>query len=199
MSEYGLDVQTLAKAFRAAKRAQVLAAGLDQSRRSTDVDQAVAGLLHELHTIVPAIKAAYNGLHQVQQESVADTPGKVRSDAPATSGAAARTIRTGTARYRVLTMIAYAGPVTDHQLQHGLQMNASTERPRRGELVDLGLVSPAGVAVHEGREWTTWSVTLLGRSVVRRLAGGDKSVIVPETITATESTQEETGEDPVLF
>jgi hypothetical protein len=199
VSEYGLDLRTLATAHNAAKRAQALATGLDQSRRSTDVDQAVAGLIHELRTIVPAIEAAFVGLHEVQQAAAADTPGKVRTDAPATSRAAARTIRTGTARYRVLTMIAYAGPVTDHQLQRGLQMNASTERPRRGELVDLGLVSPAGVAMHDGREWTTWSVTLLGRSVVRRLAGGDKSVVVPETLTAAESTPDEPDGEPVLF
>jgi len=64
---------------------------------------------------------------------------------PATSvDAAARALgRTSAARYRVLAAL-YERPSTDEELQAALGLGANSERPRRVELVDLGLVAATG-------------------------------------------------------
>jgi hypothetical protein len=48
-------------------------------------------------------------------------------------------------QWLVLSFIRDAGwyGVTDQEIQEGLTMNPSTERPRRVELVNLGLVVPS--------------------------------------------------------
>ena len=48
-------------------------------------------------------------------------------------------------QWLVLQFIRDAGwyGVTDQEIQEGLRMNPSTERPRRVELVNLGLVVPS--------------------------------------------------------
>ena len=67
-------------------------------------------------------------------------PGKVRRDAPATSSAAALAAEpvSGRTRQRVYACIRAAGAQgrTDQEIQTLLGMGESTERPRRGELVD---------------------------------------------------------------
>ena len=64
-----------------------------------------------------------------------------------TSAQAADGIRSGSARLRqqVLDLLrASPGGLTDEELQQRLEMNPSTERPRRVELVNLGLVADSG-------------------------------------------------------
>lgn len=72
-------------------------------------------------------------------------PPSVRSSR--TSAAAADGIRSGSAKLRqqVLDLLrACPGGLTDEELQQRLGMNPSTERPRRVELVALGLVADSG-------------------------------------------------------
>ena len=49
-----------------------------------------------------------------------------------------------TLRRAVYEALVEHGPMTDEQLQDALVMNPSTERPRRVELVGLGLVADSG-------------------------------------------------------
>lgn len=71
---------------------------------------------------------------------------KVRHDAPATSHAAAVAIQPvmGRARQRVYACIHRSDGMTDEEIQDALNMNESTERPRRGELVDSKHVTDSG-------------------------------------------------------
>lgn len=50
--------------------------------------------------------------------------------------------------------------VTDEQIQIGLQMNPSTQRPRRVELVEQGLVRDSGrtVETRSSRKATVWEL-----------------------------------------
>lgn len=62
-------------------------------------------------------------------------------------------------RQQVLECIQLLGPMTDEQVQDLLKMNPSTERPRRIELVQLGLVLPYGKSTtRSGRVAITWKV-----------------------------------------
>jgi hypothetical protein len=160
------DLQALQAA---AMRARTLVADLDRSDQTADRHQVAAGIRHELDTIL-------RGLHEALQEAreavAGHRDGKVRSDAPATSRASARLLlRPGTQRFRVLECLAWC-PHTDHELQRLLGMDPSTERPRRGELVDAGLVMESGrTKRHQGREWTVWRVTEAGRSALVTVMG----------------------------
>ncbi len=76
-----------------------------------------------------------------------------------TSLEAARAIipRRGTEEWRVLVQIHAKGPLTDEQIQDDLDMNPSTERPRRVKLVQKGLVRAAGIGkTKAGRKATLW-------------------------------------------
>lgn len=65
----------------------------------------------------------------------------------------------GTARAAVLLVIKQQGPMTDEQIQVALQMNPSTQRPRRIELVRAGLVEKVGRGVTKsGRSADTWGL-----------------------------------------
>ena len=70
----------------------------------------------------------------------------------------------GTQRARVLkTLREHPHGLTDHQQQTLLKMDPSTQRPRRVELVEAGLVREAGVyrRTPSGRLATGWiAVTL---------------------------------------
>lgn len=80
----------------------------------------------------------------------------------ATSREAAARIVTGakSLRGRVLMALLAAGPrgMTDEELQDGLLINPSTQRPRRVELVRMGLVLDSGTtrATRAGRRATVW-------------------------------------------
>lgn len=72
---------------------------------------------------------------------------------------AARAMRepAATQRLRVLASLKDLGPATDEELQRRLSMNPSSERPRRIELVRLGLVRECGHGVtSSGRKATKW-------------------------------------------
>ncbi len=64
---------------------------------------------------------------------------------PPTSHQAADRIRpmSGTQRAEVLRVVAYRD-MTDEEIGHLLQMNPSSVRPRRGELVDMGWLADSG-------------------------------------------------------
>ena len=165
----------------AASRARTLATDLERSDRDVDRRQVAAGVRHELDTILRLAREALEGLAAAADT---DMPGKVRADAPGTSRAAAQatTLKTGTARWRVLEAIWYAANdgATDHDLQHSLEMDPSTERPRRGELVDAGLVRAAGIRTHDGREWTVWVLTQAGADAYRERIPGPPRVVTHE-------------------
>lgn len=81
-----------------------------------------------------------------------------------TSHAAARSLDARTLnamQRRVLEFLRQAGDAgaTDEEIQIGLAMNPSSQRPRRGELVDAGLVVEAGTRkTRSGRLATVWRV-----------------------------------------
>jgi hypothetical protein len=167
----------------AASRARSLANDLSRSDRDVDRHQVASGVRHELDTV---LRLARGELERLAEAAEGDRVGKVRADAPETSQAAARaiTLKTGTARWRILARLwcsydtATVGR-TDLELQRELDMNPSTERPRRGELVDAGLVTDAGwTRIHDGREWTVWVLTQAGVDAYRERIPGP-----PRTIT----------------
>lgn len=104
-----------------------------------------------------------------------DRPGLARRDGRDTSKAAARAVKTGTARYRVLEALARADlgaltptGLTDAELADRLKMNPSTERPRRVELMDDGLLVDSG----DRRDgMAIWQISPLGRTVWATISG----------------------------
>ena len=94
------------------------------------------------------------------EPTFADTPGLVRADHPDTSHVAAATIpRTGTLRRAVYDAIRRTGDegLTDSELQRALNMEGNTERPRRVELIDAGLIKDSGRRRYEGgRPMIVW-------------------------------------------
>jgi len=60
---------------------------------------------------------------------------------------------------KVLAWLAENGPATDEEMQEGLEMNPSTQRPRRIELARRGLVVTCGVRkTASGRNADVWRV-----------------------------------------
>jgi len=99
----------------------------------------------------------------------ANAVGKFRGDAGKTmiASAVAAYPATGTARRRVLDAIAQAGERgrTDEELQDELNMNPSTERPRRIELVEGGWIEDSGTTrqTDAHRDAVVWALTERGR------------------------------------
>ncbi|TPV94878.1 MAG: helix-turn-helix transcriptional regulator [Myxococcales bacterium FL481] len=92
----------------------------------------------------------------------ADTTGKARTSHPETSHAAARRAKpgSGSARMRVLRCIAQTDGLTDQEIQQRLGMRESTQRPRRVELAEAGLIETHGTRKTEsGRSAQVWRVT----------------------------------------
>jgi len=83
----------------------------------------------------------------------------------ATSRAAARAAApcADTQRERVYSLIAYSGAygMTDQEIQAGLRMEGSTQRPRRIELHRAGRIAPADFTrpTPSGRAATVWVAT----------------------------------------
>lgn len=79
-----------------------------------------------------------------------------------TSEAAAKAIKpsTATLRYEVLEAIRFLNGATDEQIQEFTGFNPSTSRPRRVELVRMGLVKDSGETrnTSSGRKATFWVV-----------------------------------------
>lgn len=179
----------LLSAVNAAKRLIRLLVQLDQSTRPGDLLQVREGITIEARLIHRHLGALQEAAQDDAHAALADSPGLVRSDAPGTSRAAGRAVRTGTARGRILAHLASRGPHTDLELQEHLAIPANTQRPRRVELVDMGLVAPSSdTRVHAGREWTVWSITHAGEGVARTLADGVDVVYparMPEPVPST--------------
>lgn len=90
--------------------------------------------------------------------------------ASATSRDAAERIAPGapTLRVQVLAYIEqHPAGLTDEEVQLGLGMNPSTQRPRRIELQRDGMVAPAGTRkTTSGRKATVWQATRLARQAI---------------------------------
>lgn len=74
-------------------------------------------------------------------------------------------------RRQVAEFIANAGAkgCTDEEVQIGLAMNPSTERPRRGEIWAYGLITDSlgeRRATTSGRSATVWFITSLGNKAL---------------------------------
>lgn len=65
-----------------------------------------------------------------------------------------------TQRAAVLRLLSTSNGLTDEEIQKRLEMNPSTERPRRIELVNAGLVRDSGrcAKTTSGRWATVWEV-----------------------------------------
>lgn len=162
-------------ALSAVRRARAVSRGLDQSSRISDVLQVSAGINTELATTERHLTEALLGLKGLAEVAAGDRTGKVRNDARATSQAAAQavTLKTGNQRTRVLFRL-WSNEATDYEIQQGLHMSPSTERPRRGELVDCGLVAATdAVRRHDGTDWTVWRITWRGIMAARSVSNGE--------------------------
>jgi len=86
--------------------------------------------------------------------------GKVRRDHPDTAVEAAVAVAPSATRLRteVLLHLRQHGPKTDEQMQDALGMNPNTQRPRRVELVERGLVGDSGERrpTRAGRKAIVW-------------------------------------------
>ena len=174
----------------AATRARTLTIDLERTNRPEDRHQVAAGVRYELDTI---LRLVHDELERLERAATSDQAGKVRRDAPATSRAAAQaiTLQTGTARWRILERLVIAhdsgwGGLTDWELQQQLRLNPSTERPRRGELVDAGLVESHGERQHGDSHWAIWKLTQAGADAYQERTQGPPRVVT------------QTG-DPTLF
>jgi len=83
-----------------------------------------------------------------------------------TSKAASKGVRSRVLnlRERVFNYIAFAGPCTDEQIAEALDMNPSTARPRRIELVNEGRVADSGrkIATKSGSLAVAWKINTNG-------------------------------------
>lgn len=83
-----------------------------------------------------------------------------QQDSP-TSVAAAEAIRPSVnqLQLRILELLRDTGPATDEDIAANTQMNPSTERPRRVELVKAGLVAQVGEhKTSSGRRAALWGI-----------------------------------------
>lgn len=172
---------SLPEILAAASRARALVALLEQSDRNADRAQTASGVRHELDAILTTAHAL-----QEETERVAEgnREGKARSDAPETSRAAARGVmpRSGTQRWAVFAELFNAGNdgLTDLEIQQRLRMSPSSERPRRGELVDGGLVESLRKSrTHDGQEWTVWRLTQEGVDYYAKRTQTRRWVVTP--------------------
>lgn len=61
---------------------------------------------------------------------------------------------------KILSFLRSHGPSTDEEIQNGLSLNPSTQRPRRVELRSKGLIQEAGKGrTRSGRSAVKWSIT----------------------------------------
>lgn len=93
-------------------------------------------------------------------------PGIVGRRHPETAHEAAQAVtpRTGTQRRLILDWITRCGPAgaTDFEIQQRLGLDGNTERPRRLELEQAGLIVNSGrTRIHKGRRAIVWTATSL--------------------------------------
>ena len=105
----------------------------------------------------------------------ADIPAPYTGSSPVTretSRAAAERITVGaeTLRYAVLeAIVAAPSGLTDQEQQAALKLDGSTQRPRRVELLALGLIQHIRERnTDSGRRALVWGPTAAGEEVVRR-------------------------------
>lgn len=168
---------TIAVALGALERARELVGQLDWDRKAEELDRVQAGLKHELETARNALSySAPEGL--VDLDAVANGYGLVRNDHPETAQEAAKAIklRSGTQRAAVLLELFQANVsgrsgMCDEELQFALEMGASSERPRRVELVRMGYVEDSTVRTRttSGQEAVVWGITDDGIIAARKL------------------------------
>jgi hypothetical protein len=152
--------------LQAVLRARALLGDLDRSRRPADVAQVVHALQHELQL------AAAGLVEHLTVEEPNTLPGAPRPVV----------LATGTQRSRVLEQLAHMADygATDFELQADLSIGISSERRRRGELVDAGYVQAAMdgigpvVRMHGSSPWTVWQVTASGRDALQRIGAGEQ-------------------------
>lgn len=157
--------------WNALTRARELVGQLDWERKTEDLDRVQAGIKHELETGLTALQAMHAG-------AVVNAPGLVRNDHQETAQKAAKAIavRSGTQRAAVLLHLLedhQAGLIgsCDELISAVTGLGPSSERPRRVELVNMGLVEPTGKTVRTstGYEAMTWRITHQGVLVARKL------------------------------
>lgn len=86
--------------------------------------------------------------------------------------AARAAVRSGTKRATVLALLG-AGNFTDEEIVERLNWNPSTVRPRRLELVQMGLVIDSGArrpTIASGELAIVWTITASGREHLDRLS-----------------------------
>jgi len=64
---------------------------------------------------------------------------------------------------RIVEVLREKGPLSDRQMQDLLAISGDTQRPRRLELVELGIVAKYGEIVLNKRKQATWMLTHPGR------------------------------------
>jgi hypothetical protein len=172
-------------------RMRALLADLDRTDKPVDRRQVADGIRHELDA---AIRWAAGELGRLRSAAEGYRLGKVRADAPSTSRATAErvTVKSGTGRHKVLYALYRSAPdgLTDYELANLTELAPSTERPRRGELVDAGLVrATAATRRHKGEVWTVWVITTSGVAALRAI-----SPILPEV-----ALEDDAAAQPGLF
>jgi hypothetical protein len=172
-------------ALSALRRAQAVLHDLDHTRQVADLQQVASAARHE-------VDSALGNLESYLAAATEDREGVVAARHHETSAEAARkiTLATGQQRHRILTALFHDGPLTDFELQNSLAIRPSSERPRRGELVNGGYVQAVlaedgkvqtrrhvmtgdGVLRSEdgssGTAWTLWEITEAGRAAILRI------------------------------
>lgn len=165
-------------ALSALRRAQAVLHDLDQSRQVADLLQVTSAARHEVDT-------ALDNLDGYLAAATENREGVLAARHHETSAEAARkvTLATGQQRHRILTALYHDGPLTDYELQTSLVIPPSSERPRRGELVNGGYVQAvlaedgkvqtrrhrATSAEDTGTAWTLWEITEAGRAAILRI------------------------------
>lgn len=168
---------------RAVDRATQLLTVLDRQHTVAELHERARAIRHELKTAQEAFSA-------LGADVVAPMSGKVRGDAPETSRAAARAIRTrsGSQRHQLLALLV-GGAYADWQLQSIGGIGASSERPRRLELVEAGYIEAArdddGKLItrkhpHSGLDCQVWRATAKGRAALAQLDAGQMALAFPE-------------------
>jgi hypothetical protein len=119
----------------------------------------------QLDLLAPAVPAVDRGVHRI--------------DAPETSVAAAKSMDrgcTGPQHFRLLAELdsTYPDGLTDEQQQLWSEVAASSQRPRRSELVAAGLVADTGRTrpTRSGRAAVVWAITPKGREALLRYRAG---------------------------
>lgn len=94
----------------------------------------------------------------IEQRDLFHQPPAQRHSATSVAAAESMLGKTEAPRERVFACIREHGPITDERIAELTGMNANTSRPRRIELVDMGLVKAGGISrrTRSGRKATAW-------------------------------------------